>query len=255
MESVLLASGITAEALVIALLAWRRVYRRLPVFCSYIVWGLLSDCAMPLLQAHFPDAYIRWYLLEMSLDSLLQYCVLVELGWAVLRPLHAMPPRRVLPVVALGVLLAGAAAWPFTMEPGLAGARWDYALIIRLSLSFSILRVVFFLALAVASHWLTVGWRNRELQVVTGLGVYSLVSLAGTMVHKHQAVKTAGYHWVEVAISASYFASLLYWIVSFAQKEPPPRALPEDAQDVLTGLAATAREQRSAVENKGTRED
>lgn len=247
MESVLLTAGITAEAVVIALLIWRRVYRRLPVFCSYIVWGLLSDCAMPLLQAHFPSSYVRWYLLEMSLDSVLQYCVLVELGWAVLRPLHAMPPRRVLPAVALGVLLAGVAVWPFTMEPGLARARWDYELIIRLSQAFSMLRVAFFLALALASHWLTVGWRNRELQVATGLGVYSLVSLAGAVVHKHQVVETPGYHWVEVAISASYLVSLLYWLVSFAQKEPPPRALPEGAQDVLKGLAATAREQRAAV--------
>lgn len=251
MESVLLAAGITAEALVIALLAWRRVYRRLPVFCAYIVWGLLSDCAMPLLQAHFPSTYVRWYLLEMSLDSVLQYCVLVELGWSVLRPLHAMPPRRVLPAVALGVLLAGVAVWPFTMEPGLAGTRWDYELIIRLSEAFSMLRVVFFLALAVASHWLTVGWRNRELQVATGLGVYSLVSLAGSLIHKHQTVSTDAYHWVEMAISASYFVSLLYWIVSFAQKEPPPRALPEGAQEVLAGMAATAREQRAAVERKG----
>jgi hypothetical protein len=136
------------------------------------------------------------------------------------------------------------------MEAGLARMDWDYVLMIRLSQTSSILRVMFFLALALASHWLTVGWRNRELQVATGLGVYSLVSLVGAVVHKHQAVKTDAYHWVELAISASYFASLLYWIVSFAQKEPPPRALPEDAHDVFTGLAATARKQRAAVEKK-----
>ncbi len=246
-ESVLLAAGITAEGLVVALLVWRRVYRRLPVFCAYIVWGLASDCAMPLLQAHFPSAYVRCYLVEMSLDSLLQYCVLVELGWSVLRPFHALSPRRVLAATALGVLLAGAAAWPFTMEAGLTPMRWDVVLIVRLSQTFSILRIVFFVALGIASHWLTVGWRNRELQVATGLGVYSLVSLAGAVVHKHQVVETPGYHWVEVAISASYLVSLLYWLVSFAQKEPPPRALPEGAQDVLKGLAATAREQRAAV--------
>ena len=137
--------------------------------------------------------------------------MLVELAWSVLRPFHAMPPRRVLAATALGVLFAGGLAWPFTMESGLAQMDWDYVLMIRLSLTFSILRVVFFLALAATSHWLTVGWRNRELQVATGLGMYSLVSLAGVMVHKHQAVKTDGYHWVELAISASYLVSLAYW--------------------------------------------
>jgi hypothetical protein len=249
-DRILLIAGVTAEALVVALLVWRRVYRVLPVFCSYIVWGLLSDCSMQLLQTHFPSDYIRGYLVEMSLDSLLQYGVLVELAWAVLRPFHALPPRRVLAATALGVLLTGVAAWPFTLEAGLASMRWDFVLIIRLSQTFSILRILFFLALAIASHWLTVGWRNRELQVATGLGVYSLVSLIGSMIHKHQTVETPAFHRVEIAIAVSYFASLLYWAVSFAQKEPASRTLPDHAHAVLTGLAATAREHRAAIEKR-----
>jgi len=81
-DSVLLAAGIPAEAVVVALLWWRRVYRQLPVFSAYLAWGLLSDCAMPVLQSHFAGAYIRIYLVESSLDSVLQYGVLVELAWA-----------------------------------------------------------------------------------------------------------------------------------------------------------------------------
>ena len=103
-DRVLLLAGITAEALVVALLAWRRVDRVLPIFCSYLVWGLLSDLAMPVLQAHFSSAYVRCYLVEMSLDSLLQYGVLVELAWSVLRPFHALPQRRVLVAIALAAL-------------------------------------------------------------------------------------------------------------------------------------------------------
>jgi len=95
-ETALLTAGIVAEALVVALLWGRRVYRQLPSQRVSRV-GLLSDCSMPLLQSHFAaGAYIRIYLAESSLDSLLQYGVLVELAWAVLRPFHAMSPRRVL---------------------------------------------------------------------------------------------------------------------------------------------------------------
>jgi hypothetical protein len=249
-ESVLLTAGMTAEALVIALLVARRVYRRLPVFCTYIVWGLLSDCAMPLLHAHFPGDYLRIYLAESSLDSLLQYGVLVELAWSVLRPFHAMPPRRVLAATALGVLVAGALAWPFTTAPGIARFHWDYVLIVRLQQTFSILRIVFFVALAIASHWLTVGWRNRELQVATGLGLYSLASMVGSLVQKHQPVGTLNYHRVDVAVAASYVGSLVYWLVSFAQKEPPRPDLPEDAHGVLSELAETARGQREAMEKR-----
>jgi hypothetical protein len=249
-DSVLLAAGIPAEALVVALLLWRRVYRQLPIFSAYLMWGLLTDCAMPVLQSHFPGAYIRIYLVESSLDSLQQYGVLVELAWAVLRPFHAMQPRRVLAISALGVLLAGALAWPFSSAPETVATHWDFVLIIRLQQTFSILRVVIFLVLAIASQWLTVGWRNHELQVATGLGVYSLVSLVGSLVHKHQSVTAPNYHWVEVAISTSYIVSLLYWAVSFAQKEPPRPTLPEHAKDVLSELAQTARGQRAAMEKR-----
>jgi hypothetical protein len=249
-DSVLLAAGIPAEAVVVALLWWRRVYRQLPVFSAYLAWGLLSDCAMPVLQSHFAGAYIRIYLVESSLDSVLQYGVLVELAWAVLRPFHAMSPRRLLAVSALGVLLAGALAWPFSTAPEAIRSHWDYVLIVRLQQTFAMLRVALFVALAVASHWLTVGWRNRELQVATGLGVYSLVSLVGTLVHKHQSVTAPSYRWVEAAISVSYIVSLVYWVVSFAQKEPPLPAMPEHAKNVLSELAQTARGQRAAIEKR-----
>jgi len=248
-ETALLTAGIVAEALVVALLWGRRVYRQLPIFSAYLVWGLLSDCSMPALQSHFAaGAYIRIYLAESSLDSLLQYGVLVELAWAVLRPFHAMSPRRVLPVTALGVLLAGALAWPFSTTPESVRNQWDYVLIVRLGETFAILRIVFFLALAVTSHWLAVGWRNRELQVATGLGVYSLVSLAGSLEHRYQSVTAPAYHWVEVAIAASYVGSLVYWTVSFAQKEPPRPALPEHAHNILLELVETAHGQRVALE-------
>jgi hypothetical protein len=110
--------------------------------------------------------------------------------------------------------------------PGTARLAWDTVLIVRVQETFAILRVVFFLVLAIASHWLAIGWRNRELQIATGLGLYSLGSLAGTLAHQYQSVGTLNYHRVDFAIAASYFGSLLYWVVSFAQKEPPRPELP-----------------------------
>jgi hypothetical protein len=53
---------------------------------------------------------------------------------------------------------------------------------------------------------------------------------------------------VDFAIAASYFGSLLYWVVSFAQKEPPRPALPEHAQNILLELAGTAHGQRVTLE-------
>jgi hypothetical protein len=121
---VLLTTGVILEALVLALLSWRREYRRLPMFYIYIVWAVVSDCSMPVLHWRFPNAYVGIFLVETSLDSLLQYGILVELAWSVLRPFHALPPRRVLPAIALGVLAVGVLAWPFSVMPGMARLAW-----------------------------------------------------------------------------------------------------------------------------------
>jgi len=107
---VLLTTGVILEALVLALLSWRREYRRLPMFYIYIVWAVVSDCSMPVLHWRFPNAYVGIFL--------------VELAWSVLRPFHALPPRRVLPAIALGVLAVGVLAWPFSVMPGMARLAW-----------------------------------------------------------------------------------------------------------------------------------
>ena len=121
-------------------------------------------------------------------------------------------------------------------------------LIGRVQETFAILRVVLFLVLAIASHWLAIGWRNRELQIATGLGLYSLGSLVGPLAHQHQSVTAPNYQRVDLAIAASYFGSLVYWVVSFAQKEPPRPELPAHAQNILLELAGTAHRQRAALE-------
>jgi hypothetical protein len=202
------------------------------------------------LQSLSRATYARIYLVEMSLDSLLQYGVLVELAWSVLRPLRKIPQRRVLAVSALGVLVAGALAWPLSVAPADLGLRWEMILIVRLVETFAILRIAFFVGLAAGSHTLGVGWRNRELQVATGLGFYSLVSLAGSLLMQHVSVDAPHYRWIAIAMSSSYGISLIYWMVSFAMKEPPRPIMPDRMEGVLAEMAESAHAQRAAMERQ-----
>ena len=124
-------------------------------------------------------------------------------------------------------------------------------LLLRLQQTFSILRVVFFLVIAGSSQVLALGWRNRELQVATGLGFYSLVSLGATMLHAHQSAASR-YHLVDQFVAASYFCSLLYWTVSFAQKEAPRQEFSPRMQSFLLAVAGTARLTRVALSDVST---
>jgi hypothetical protein len=239
--------GVALEAAIIGLLLKTRIARLLPVFFIFSVWNLLSDVAGMLVRTRYPAHFVPFFMGEISLDSLVQFAVLVELAWSVLRPYRLSLPRATPLALAVLVLLVGLAVWPFTGTDGLRGLTPEFTVLIRLQQTFTSLRILFFLALAGLSQVLAIGWRNRELQVATGLGFYSLVSLAASMLHTHHASQ-ATFHMIDNMVAASYACSLVYWGVSFLQKEAPRQEFSPRMQNLVLTVAGTARSSRMNLE-------
>ncbi|HEY2859797.1 MAG TPA: hypothetical protein VGJ21_15355 [Terracidiphilus sp.] len=200
------------------------------------------------LQFRYPSHYLDIFIREMSFDTVLQYAVLVELAWSVLRPYRAQLPRKFLAAIPLSMVVLGALAWPLANLRGFENfpPRWHF--VAHLEASIAVLRILFFLLLAGASHLLSLGWRDRELQVATGLGLFSLVSLAASIVHSYQKLGDA-YHTVDFVVGASYVVSILYWIGSFLRKEVPRREFTAQMRSFLPVLAVAARDQLQMVAN------
>jgi len=85
----------------------------------------------------------------------------------------------------------------------------------------TILRILFFVLLAGGSQLLSIGWRDRELQVATGLGLYSMVSLTVAVLDLHQTTASQVEHLNQMRLPATSVAWLL--VFSFAQKEADRR--------------------------------
>jgi hypothetical protein len=251
LDSALWSAGIVTEAAVVALLLWRRVWRVLPLFCVYSAWTLLSDAGAYAVVHFWPSSYLTTYLAEAVLDSLLQLTVLVELAWSLLRPLRTSLPRRSMVIVASLILALGALIWPFANIPGFGGFPPEWNLLVHLQQTVSILRILVFLGLAGCSHFLSIGWRNRELQVATGFGFYSLVSVAVAVLHTHQEMGPQ-YRRLDQLLVASYLCSLLYWTFSFAQKEEERQEFTPQMQNFLLVLAGNAHATRAALDNRST---
>lgn len=216
--NVLLAAGIFAEALFLGILVWRRVYKSLPIFFSYIVWCLAEDSAWPLMSAFLINQSLAIWVFTSFIDSAFQYVVLIELAWSSLRPIRGSLPRGFLH--GLSILIATSALLVWYLCDLMDQSRFNAELLLALHVqkSFAVLRVVFFMVLAGCRQHLSIGWRDRELQIAAGMGLYSLVSLAGTLVHSYQ-VYGLQYYYVDVLVSCGYLASLVYWVAGFAQKE------------------------------------
>ncbi len=232
------------EVAVIGLLFYRRVWRTLPVFCAYCVWDVLSNLAAYLIDQYYPASYFHALFAETIVDSALLFCVLVELAWSVLRPVRASLPRSAFVLVGVLILVAGAAIWPFAALPGLVHATSKAGLLFtQLQQTASILRILFFLLLAGGSQLLSIGWRDRELQVATGLGLYSMVSLTVAVLQTHQTT-ISQYQYLYRFESASYVFCLGYWVFSFAQKEAERREFTPQMRSFLLAAAGAARTTR-----------
>lgn len=250
-ENALLLAGNLTETALVVMLIYRRAWRTLPFFFIYSLETLAGSILYFFVLRYWQHQALHTYFYESVLDAALQFCVLVELTWSVFRPYRrALPPAT---AFLLGILIAiaGMAIWPFTEATAFAHFSHQWQLLGRLQQTDSILRVLFFLALAGCSQLLSIGWKDRELQVATGLGFYSLVSLTVIMVQSHQ-VAGPQYRMVDDFLEAAYNFSLVYWIVCFAQKEAARREFSPQMQNVLLAVAGAARSMRIAASDSVT---
>jgi hypothetical protein len=247
LDTAVLYAGVVGEGLVCGILLRRKLWRTLPFFCVYAFWSTACDLTGTfVLWKLSPYVYGRYYFTQAILDSLLQFAVLGELAWSVLRPVRSSLPRGFRIIVYAVVALAGVAMWPLatlTIPPSLT---WLSSILFHLQETFSILRVACFLIMASLSQLLSIGWRDRELQVATGLGFYSIASLLVTVLHSHQAMGTQ-YHWFDRALSISYLGTMTYWVYSFATKEQERKEFSPQMQQLLVLMSGGARTGRIAL--------
>ena len=251
-DMILWLGGLCAEVGVVAVSLRGRLFRITPVFCSYLVWCLINDILFYFLSRSSPETYFQIYTIEMVVDSIFQFAVLVELGWSVLRPIRASLPRYSIVILALLFTLMAAFIWPISahMLPG--NVNPSAMQFVHAQQTIAILRVVIFMALASFSQLLAIGWRNRELQIATGLGFYSMWSLAISLIHSHQTVHVAvennrSYHLLDQVGVATYICSMAYWIVSFSHQEKERQEFTPQMRSFLLTLTGAARGTRIAL--------
>jgi hypothetical protein len=203
-------AGASLEAALFVLVIWKRIYRTLPIFSCYLIWCLLSDAGLAVALL-FPHAYLPATLVGITMDALLQMAILAELGRVVVRHNQVSPPSRTVIVLLtiLGFVIAGSLnTWTFPTNMQIL----DMLYVVMLQL-FAVLRVVFLLTLVWWSSLQKLKWPARELKIVTGLGVYLLVSLCVVIFHNHNNLGMQ-YHWLDQFLVGCYLWTLSYWILA-----------------------------------------
>ena len=244
-DALMLVSALS-ECCFFALLVYKRIWKSLPLFTLYIAWAFVSDVAFFLIASHAPHSTTLAYTVESTIDSLLQYCVLVELIWSVLRPLRASLPRASFLFLLVIIAVTGLIIWPLAGQAVPPNLAPEGRMAFHLLQTFAILRVIVFLVMACFSQILSIGWRDSELQVAAGLGFYSIVSLIVAVMHTHQLVGDQ-YHWLDQAVSVGYLGTMTYWLLSFAAKVRKRAEFTQQMRDTLVLIGGEVRADGAAL--------
>jgi hypothetical protein len=212
-DKAILVLGSLLLAVLVLVLARHRTYKSYPVFFTYQVWCLLSTLASMFAVSLPPAIYLRFYLVNISIDSLSQFAVLAELGYAVAGHNRKQSPRWTL--IGLLVLPAALALRSLSTWSLPANLTDLGALLVRMQQDLPVLLLAFLLALIWWSRLQRFRWPDFALHVASGLGFYFIVCLLVAILHTHQ---TAGlqYRMADIAQVGSYLFVLSYWLLRLA---------------------------------------
>lgn len=247
-EFTVVLSGMVAEAAIILLMIRRRTFTAFPIFFFYLCWSLFSDALLYYIRVDHSDSFFRVYSVQLIIDSVMIFAVLVELVWSILRPIRNSLPKYSIVGIAVLIAIGALVIWPiagFVAPSHLSSAGMMF---FRLQQTSAILRAVFFLALAAFSQLLSISLRDRELQIATGLGFYSIASLLVTVLHTHQTVGYSSYTWLDRSVGISYLAALVYWAYCFARQPVERREFTPQMKSMLLAVAGAARTARIDLE-------
>jgi len=162
-----------------------------------------------------PKAYLAATLVNITVDALFQLAILVELGRVVVRQNRVESPSRVI----IFLLTVIAAMLALTLNRWKIPTTWPLLnLIYMVLLQFlAALRLVFLLTLVWWSSLLKLRWHQRDLRILTGLGLYIMVTFLVVMLHAHN-LGGMKYHWLDQLLVASYLWALCLWLLASTTK-------------------------------------
>lgn len=241
--SIIYVLGSLAEFILLGVLMARRQYKIFPVFTVYIAFNVLSDVLVVILSANSNSHMADWTaLLLLPPQYLLELGVLLEIAWHVLQPVRSsLPPKAInifAGLIVVAVLGGVALAWKVNPHNGGIYEKLKFPL----DLTVGLLRMLLFAVTAAFAQMLGIGWKNKVLQLATGLSFYSALDLIASLVQNHLGRSETADH-LKVA---AYFLELGFFVWAFTTKEVERKEFSPQMQQFLVTISDRARGTRAA---------
>jgi hypothetical protein len=234
---------VLGEISLLVVLVLRRTYKTFPVFSFYIAFSVLNDIGtgalLVVFSAHVAKS-VAFALLP--LGYLIDLAVLLEITWNVLRPVHASLPRGSVRVFIAAVALSLGGGIVLAYHFGNTGNKIQ-DIKVPLDLTVGLLRMLIFVATAAFAQLLGIGWRNKVLQLATGLSFYSAADLIVSLVGRYSG-DSASLESVRV-VAATLEMGFFVWV--FTTKDVERREFSPQMEQFLVTLAGRAKHARTVL--------
>lgn len=243
-------AGFFGEILLLGILIARKTYRVFPLFSIWVLLNVLSELVtyffIRTASAHiFAISDFTQFLLL----SILELGVLGEIAFNVIRPARRGLTNQILLAFLVAVLIVGIGGFLFAAHANAATLAHPRTVFVVNS-TLAILQLLTFLLIAGFAQLLGLGWKNRTLQIASGLAFYAAVSLIATSLQNNLHGGPdyyAEYHSLSQFIVAGYLCSLYYWCSVFVRKEAPRKEFSPQMAQFLVSISGSTKSHPAAV--------
>jgi hypothetical protein len=227
----------------LVVLVMRRQYKIFPIFSFYVAFSVLNYVVIGALLVGFSIGVARSAAFALlPLEYLIDLAVLLEITWNVLRPVHASLPPGSVRVFVAAVALALAGGVVLAYHFGNTGDKMQ-DIKVPLDLTVGLLRMLIFAATAGFAQLLGIGWRNKVLQLATGLSFYSAADLIVSLVGRYSG-DSPGLESVRVV---AFTLEIGFFVWVFTTKEVERREFSPQMEQFLVTLAGRAKHARTVL--------
>jgi hypothetical protein len=178
----------------------------------------------------------------LPLGYLLDLAVLLEITWNVLRPVHTSLPHGSVRAFVVAVALALLGGVLLAYHFGNTGNKIQ-DIKVPLDLTVGLLRMLIFAATAGFAQLLGIGWRDKVLQLATGLSFYSAVDLIVSLVGRYNGDSPA----LESTRLVAATLELGFFVWVFTTKDVRRREFSPQMEQFLVTLAGRTKLARTTL--------
>jgi hypothetical protein len=196
------------ELLLAAVMLWRKLHRKFPVFFAYIIFQLANFAVLfPIHQSGNYDLYFYSYWIGAVVSLGIGFKVIHEIFLDVFRPYHTLRDLGTVlfkwaTLVMFLVALVVAAASPAGQSPIVQA-------VVTVQRCVRVIQCGLILFLLVFSKYLGVSWRQQSFGIALGFGGFASLELAGNALYSGGQINnsTAAFLY-----TAAYCGAIVAWL-------------------------------------------